>query len=552
MNNKIRGLFASMVLLAGSAEIVQAQSVRDALNQIEVERYADAGRTLRGLRATMPTAEHYYYSGYLYALTEKPDSARMMFTEAAAKDAKYPLGKVGLGTADILAGNKAGAAPHFAEAIKLSKNKSAEVNFRIGEAYTIFPTNDAPEGIRFLTKAAELDPKRADILVMQGDAYMIPNDGSTAANLYEKATRIAPNYTKAYISLGNIYIRAKSYNEALKKFKEGLAKDSSYTPSYRQLGELYYRANRYPEAVANYRKYISRSDRNVEAMLKFSGFLISTGQHAEAATYLKELEGKTEKPIYYRLSAYNAYEMGDAAGAGQRLNKFLATIDTTKTKIVPNDYIYQGKIAMATTRDTAQGIAYITKAIGLDTAQKEVFKALGDSAFNAKNYKGASTFYRAYTMAKPGASAQDYFKLGQAEYFAKDYKGADGDFATVVEKSKGKSPTAILYRGYVNQQLDPNYERGAAKPHFEQFISVTTDTAQVPLAQQPKFAKQRGLAHAYLAVYYARKQDKKEAEKEANLALKEDGSNKQAQQVLEALKKPAPAPAVVPAAPGKK
>jgi tetratricopeptide (TPR) repeat protein len=535
----IRKLFI-LGLIALPLAALQAQSVNDGIRLIEVERFQDAGRVFRSL-AQGNDANNLYYAGYYYARIGKTDSAKMMFDRSAAVDGgKNALSHVGLGTLSILQGNKAEATTHFNEARKRSKERNAEVLYRIGEAYTIFPTTDAPEAIRALMKAAELDKGRADILVMLGDAYLIPNDGSSAATNYDRAKRINANYTKAYTHYGRIMERARNYTEALVQYKQGIAKDSTYTPAYREIAELYTLAGRYPEALVNYRKYVERTDRSPEKLQGLAGYLFLNHQYGEAARLIDELgsqSGGAEKaPIYYRLLAYIQTETGKFQEADQNLTKYMqiAQADTNKNKIIANDYIYQGRIALGLNKDTAQALNMMGRGVAKDSNRVVAFKEIADSAFTAKKYKAAATFYHAYNSYSKTSNANDYFRYGQALYFSKQYHRADSAFqqVTILEPN---SPTGILYRGYSAQGLDPQVKQGLAKPYFEEYLAFTGDTAKVKTADKVKFNRQRGVSHAYLALYYLQKNDFDKAEDNAKEALAEDPANTNARKVLDAI-----------------
>ena len=457
-------LLAAALMLGGAAS---AQTLQEGLRLVNVERYGDAGRVFRQIVAASPSADNYFYYGYALAQADKPDSAIAIWTMAGEKDAKSALGKVALGSAAILKGDKATAAAQFGEALKLSKNKNAEVFYRIGEAYTVYPTNDAGMAIQHLTKAAELDKARPDILVTLGDAYLIPNDGSAAATNYDRAIRLSRNYTKAYIRIGQVYERARSYTEAYNKYKEGMSIDSSYTPGYRYMAELQRKARRQELAIANYRKYIQRSDRNPEALLRFAGFLIEAGQYQEAAQYVKEVEGKTKSPIYNRLKAYVAYETGDAAGAEQALSQFMATTDTAKTKIIGRDYFYLGKAALATSKDTAKGIALMKQGIAKDTNLVGDIKLLGDSAFNKKQYRAATAFYQAYVQTKAKARCQRVLQARASSLFRQRVPRCRRRLCQGNGSEPGPRPgRPFLSRVCGPRAEDPDNKHGHAAKHF--------------------------------------------------------------------------------------
>ena len=557
-------LISALAAIAATATL-QAQTIGDALRAQENERFAEAGRMFRQVAAAQPTPENLFYTGRYYLLQGKPDSAKIYFDQSeSAGKGKSAFGKVGAGGLALLRGDKATANAEFAEARKRSKDKNAEVLYRIGELYTVLPTTDAPNAIMALQTASALDKGRADVLVQLGDAYMIPNDGSMAGTYYDRAKALNPNYTKAYIKYGDIMIRSKNYTEALKQYKQGIGKDSGYTPAYRELAELYTMAARYHEALQAYEKYIQRTDRNENNLQQYAGYLFLNKRYADAARLVEELKARSgQSPVYYRLAAYTQFETGQTQQAEQSFNHFFtaASADTMKTPITGTDYAYKGLIALKNGRDTSAAIADIMRAVAKDSTRADAFKEVADTAFAKKNYKGAVRFYKAYTDARKSAGPNDFFKYGLAQYFARHYRDADATFAKVYQLAPN-SPTPLLYRGYANQGLDPDYKGTAAREYFQEYLTFTADTSKVTPEQRKGFAKQRGVAYAYLAALAGNKLDAADADKYANLALAEDPANKNANTVKSNIpaikaaaaggKKSAAAPAPPTKAPAKK
>jgi tetratricopeptide (TPR) repeat protein len=334
--------------------------------------------------------------------------------------------------------------------------------------------------------------------------------------------------------------RARNYTEALKQYKEGIAKDSTYSPAYREIAEIYYLAGRYPEALTNYRKYVQRTDRSPEKLQGLAGYLFLNKQFGEASQLIDELGSQSQSaeksPIYYRLLAYIQTETGKYTEAEQNLNKYIqiAHADSNKNKVIANDYIYQGRIALGLGKDTALAINTMGRGVAKDSNSVGAFKEIADSAFTAKKYKAAATFYHAYNNYSKSKSANDYFRYGQALYFSKQYQRADSAFqqVTVLEPN---SPTGILYRGYSAQGMDPGTKKGLAKEYFQQYLDYTSDTAKVKMVDRPRFAKQRATSYAYFAVFALNNSEMDKAEDFAKKALAEDPANKQAKTVMEAI-----------------
>lgn len=451
------------------AGATQAQTIQDGRKFLEIEQYSNAGRVFKSLAAQNPTAENLYYLGDYYLKTQKPDSALAYFEQGVAKDPKYALNYVGKGTVMIARKEKAAAQPLFDQARTLSKGKSADVLYRIGEAYTIYETNDPALAVQSLMAAAQIDKKNADIQMMMGDAYLIQNEGSKAADCYDKAIFVNPNLAKPYIRVGKLYIRARNYTEALKKYKEGLDKDTTYWPGYRQMGELYFMAGQKEKALYNYRKYISHSDDNPETQYQYANFLLTNENYKEGLDVLTKLKGRVDNPLIYRGFGYAYYQMNQYAESVTNMETMFAKVQPDLIR--PSDYSYYGNALIKGGKDTAKGIANLQKAIKLDTSSKSTTRAeLAEFLFRAKKYKEATAQYDTVANKNPKPNPTEFFNLGKAAYFAKDYVKADTAFGSVI-KLVPTYANGYLWRGRTAAKLDPETTKSLAAPHYEKFIA---------------------------------------------------------------------------------
>ena len=509
-----------------------AQTIADGLRFLDNEQYINAGRTFRTLAASQPNANHFYYLGHYFMTLERTDSAqgvyadsaKLMFEKGILVDPKSNINLVGLGTYEIFKGRPGQGKILIDKAIQASKGKDAELLYRAAEAYVLYPANDALEANRILDMAIKLNKNNPDYYILKGDAFMLKNDGSPAANNYDQAKRIAPNSAKGYIKYGNILIRAKSYQEALKSYLEGMAKDSLYAPGYRQLGELYYKAGKFDNAVQAYSKYIKMTDMRPESQYRYGAFLFLARKYDDAIAVLNALPAGHTNNYKYRLLAYCLAEKQQPADGLANMELFMSKVDTSK--YLPSDYEYYGKLLIESGTDTSRGIRMAGRAAAKDSSKMSVLTELAKRFFDGKRYLRAAEVYNTLdTLGKNGP--QEMYVQGQAYYFGKEYVKADTLFSRIIRQQ----PTSFMAnlfkaRSITAQKIDPNQTKGLAKPYYEAFTNLVTGE------NVEKYKKQLIEAHSYLGYYYALRKDVPNAHASWKRVLELDPENKKAKDGL--------------------
>ena len=528
--NKICG-FALTALLCISFS-GRAQSVADGLRYIDNEQYINAGKTFKTLVATQPTASNYYYLGHYYLMLERidsaqgayADSAKLMFEKGVAADAKFNLNYVGLGTYEVFKGRPGQGKILIDKAVQASRGKDAELLYRAAEAYVVYPSNDALEANRLLDMAIKVNKNNADYYNLKGDAFMLKNDGSAAANNYDQAKRIAPNSAKGFINYGNILIRAKSYQKALEAYLEGMAKDSMYAPGYRQLGELYYKAGKFENAVQSYAKYIRLTDQRPENQYRYGAFLFLGKKYDEAIQVLNSLPASYSNPFRYRLLSYCLAEKQMPTDGLANMETFLSKTDSAK--YMASDFQYYGKLLIESGKDTSKGLQILVKAVNMDSSKITLISEYGKKFFDAKRFALAAEAYQ--IVINEGKKAnQDYFNLGNAYYFGKEYVKADTIYSQLLILQP-QSLMANLFKARCIglEKIDPDQTKGLAKPYYEKFtLLVTPETIE-------KYKKQLIEAHSYLGSYYAIRKDTPQAHAAWKKVLEFDPENKKAKDGL--------------------
>lgn len=510
----------------------KAQTIADGLRALDNEQYLSAGKTFRSLVNSQPTAAHYYYLGHYYLSLERADSAqgayadsaKLMFDKGMAIDPKFQLNYVGLGTYEIFKKRLGQGKVLIDKAVQGSKGRDAELLYRAAEAYVVYPDNDALEANRLLDLAIKVNKNNADYFNLKGDAFMLKNEGSQAANNYDQAKRIAPNSAKAYINYGNILIRAKSYQKALESYLEGMAKDSLYATGYRQLGELYYKAGKYENAVQAYSKYVRMTDSRPENQYRFGAFLFLAKNYEQATKVLSELPASYQNPYRFRLLAYCQSELQKHAEGLSQIEEFISKTDTSK--LLPSDFYYLGRLQIESGKDTTSGLKNIAKASEKDSSRLNSIGEFGKKFFDGKRFLRAAEAYN-LLIEKGRKGNQDYFNLGNAYYFGKEYVKADTVYSMLL-RIQPQSLMANLFKARCIglEKIDPDQTKGLAKPYYERFtLLVTPENIE-------KYKKQLIEAYSYLGSYYAIRKDVPQAHAAWRKVLEYDPENKKAKDGL--------------------
>jgi len=510
----------------------RSQTVADGLRFIDNEQYINAGKTFKTLVSSQPTAANYYYLGHYYLMIERldsaqgsyADSAKFMFEKGVSIDPKFNLNYVGLGTYEVFKERVGQGKILIDKAVAASKSRDAELLYRAAEAYVVYPNNDALEANKLLDIAIRINKNNADYFNLKGDAFMLKNEGSAAANNYDQAKRISPNSAKAYINYGNILIRAKSYQKALDSYLEGMAKDSMYAPGYRQLGELYYKAGKFDNAVEAYSKYVRLTDERPVNQYRYGAFLYLAGKYDDAISALNSLPETYENGFRFRLLAYCYAEKQMPAEGLANIELFMSKTDSSK--YLASDYQYYGKLLIETGKDTSLGLYQLSKAIDRDSIKISLISEFGKKFFDAKRFIRSAEAYL-IVIEKGKKTSQDFFNLGNAYYFGKEYVKADTIYSQLL-RIQPQSLMANLFKARCIglEKLDFDQSKGIAKPYYEKFtLLVTPENVE-------KYKKQLIEAYSYLGSYYAVRKDVPQAHASWKKVLEFDPENKKAKDGL--------------------
>ena len=518
-----------------------AQTVSEGIVNLDSHKYAKAKEVFNQMIAKSPTAENYYYLGYSYLSQFEPnfELAKENFDKGLAIDSKSYLNKIGLATIKLGKGQKASAIAELTQVAKESKEKDAEVLYRIGEALTMFENNNDPAlAITYINKAIEKAQKYgvpAYYYYTLGDAYRLTRDPGNAMTAYDRASEVAKNKASVFYRMATLWMAAKQYKKAEENIVKAINTDATYAPAYKaqaQYNKIFQKHEETTQSLINYTKY---ADEDPSTALEIAKLYFINSDFAESKATLDKVFDKVNDPIKFKLRAYLQYNENDFVNAKTNLETYYAKIE--QSRIIPSDagleaVIYAGlaskeadAAAKAALMQKANEKLAVVKAAKDDTLDwdSEFAKASSGAAeLQAKADAGPSNDNIVALKKQVAANKEDttaLFNLAMAYQEVSNWDGA----ALAWQKMNDLLPTwepAYYSKGYALQQA--GYKELAAVA-FQKYIDVAL--TKTPAEQQ---ALQETLFGAYYSVAYLLHTTDKVKANEAlqkALAMKPDDKN---------------------------
>ena len=492
-----------------------AQTVSEGIVNLDSHKYAKAKEIFNQMIAKSPTAENYYYLGYSYLSQFEPnfELAKENFDKGLAIDSKSYLNKIGLATIKLGKGQKASAITELTQVAKESKEKDAEVLYRIGEALTMFENNNDPAlAITYINKAIEKAQKYgvpAYYYYTLGDAYRLTRDPGNAMTAYDRASEVAKNKASVFYRMATLWMAAKQYKKAEENIVKAINTDATYAPAYKaqaQYNKIFQKHEETTQSLINYTKY---ADEDPSTALEIAKLYFINSDFAESKATLDKVFDKVNDPIKFKLRAYLQYNENDFANAKTNLETYYAKVE--QSRIIPSDagleaVIYAGlaskeadAAAKAALMQKANEKLAVVKAAKDDTLDwdSEFAKASSGAAeLQAKADAGPSNDNIVALKKQVAANKEDttaLFNLAMAYQEVSNWDGA----ALAWQKMNDLLPTwepAYYSKGYALQQA--GYKELAAVA-FQKYIDVAL--TKTPAEQQ---ALQETLFGAYYSVAY--------------------------------------------------
>jgi tetratricopeptide (TPR) repeat protein len=293
------------------SSVTFGQTLKDAIRKTDNERFAEANNDFKKLIAAEPSnGTIYFYAGENYQFQGELDSALILWKKAYDVQAISPLAIVSLGKSQWISGDEIGAKAQFATALKLTKNKNAEVIRAIAGTYIYSKKKNLEEAIALLQIATKLDSKNEDGFLMLGDALIEknPTNGSEAIISYNQVLDINSKSPRGIVRVAKVYQRAQNFELANEKYKEAQTIDPTYAPAYRENAELNMRFNQPKKAIENWKKYLKLNN-TIEARYRYATAMFLGKQYCEAIEEINNLNANGFTNFYTdRMLGYSYVE----------------------------------------------------------------------------------------------------------------------------------------------------------------------------------------------------------------------------------------------------
>jgi len=525
------------------------QSLIEAINKTNNERFPEAIRDFKSLIATSPADGLAYYNlGNCYFKKGEVDSAVSIWNKGFDMAPTNHLSLVGKFRALWMNGDKVGAQAQLTKARELTKGKKlkplrAEVLRGAAEGYIKSQTKDLDAALTLLTEAIEIQPNNEENYLLQGDALYeqakkIAQTNNTTLNAsdaiksYNKVLDINPKSPRGKLRVANIYQAADNETEANSIYKEAVAIDSTFAPAYRERAEMLMRFNKMKLAIQDWRKYLALNN-NLEALYRYGSALYVAKEYCEAINVILEVNKRGIVNLFTERILAKSYLECKGVSNGPELGmaaseRFFQLADTAKD-VSYLDIKTKGDLLMKLGKDSL-GIMEWEKATKMN---QDIFKELtGDIAkmyFKMKKYDKAIETY----LARQGVielTVQEWFNLGQSYvYGPKNYNEADTVFAKVSSMSPSYTP-AYFFRARCKLKLDANNALWLARPYYAKVLELVTGD------ERKKDSNKKMVIEAakYLGGYYGASLEKDPAKVKEyfQIVYDLDPNDAQAKQVL--------------------
>ncbi|WP_082161766.1 tetratricopeptide repeat protein [Rufibacter radiotolerans] len=414
------------------------------------------------------------------------------------------LGLVKQGKAALQQNKTAEAQQHFDKALAMTKSKDNNVKVAIAEAYVSTGVKDLSPAIKLLEEVVSKDQKNANTFILLGEAYLNNKtvDGGKALANFDKALNLEPKNARALYSKGKLYVQSRNYKSAGENLEAAVAADPKFAPSYLELAELYYLAKQFPKSSEYITKYISLAENTPETRAKYASILYLTKDYTNAMTEIQNvLKVDPNNVAMNRLLAYSYFDTKQYDKALEAMKSYFAKYDETKR--IPSDYEYYANI-LVENKKPQEAVDLILKAKQLDPKNPIYDDLLAKQYLSLKDYPKAIEAYKAKFAVTPPSNT-DLFYYGYTYELNDNYKTADSVYA-IITTTNPTYAYGHLWRARVNSNLDPDTKLGLAKPHYEEFIKLTS-------GDKEKYKKDLITANNYLGYFYYLKKDKANATK---------------------------------------
>jgi tetratricopeptide (TPR) repeat protein len=493
----------ALLLISGKTK-AQSPALVQAIKLTDNEQFDKASSAFKTLLAKdAANADTYFYFGENLLAAEKADSAEILFKKGIEVNATMPLNHIGLAKVYRSKGKNTEAQTSFDKAFALFTEKGVKVKDEMkvrtyvegAECMLLGSPKNTSKALELIKKALELDENNVAAYITKGDALFEadPLNATDPIAAYKTAYELDKSSPKALARQAYMWFRARQYQKAVDLYTEAIKTDANFAPAYSGRGEALYYVNKLEEGIKDFEKYLEMNKGNINARIRYAGFLHVAKKYDEAMNEVNAIEKAigTDHVLLNRLKAYVLYEKTDYANALKAMEYYMQK--QASDKINATDYEYLGRIQWKLGND-AERDKNLEKAIDMDYKGKSTIIAEIIAAYKEKKDNVKQIYWYKKKIKNGSKDVNDWYYMGLCAYNADNYGLCDTAF-TEYTKVMPDFAMAYYYLGWAKDGLDKDEpKRWDAKASYEMFVS------KLKPEEMEKNAKK--LSEAYF--YYAR------------------------------------------------
>jgi len=264
------------------------------------------------------------------------------------------------------------AAKEYARAAEL-KPDFAEAHLNLGLA--LLETDPAAAAVSF-KRAAELMPKQAKPLFLEGSALERSGNDAGAVTLYGQAADLDPKSFDIYFAWGRALLRSGDAAGAEQRFRQALALRADSAPGRLGLANSLTEQHKTDAAAAEFAEYLKVQPADRGARLQFASLLFDAGKPNDALAELDRADaGGTPSSESARLRASIAISQEQWDTAAKLIESGLAA--------APNDAVLHAELGhvLLQKKDYVDARGELQKSLGIDPKPIEVRRDLMDAEY---------------------------------------------------------------------------------------------------------------------------------------------------------------------------
>jgi tetratricopeptide (TPR) repeat protein len=435
--------------------------------------------------------------------------------------------------------------------------KKGDAQILIALGGLLLRADSTDRAIVVLTQAKEANPNAAVIYDGLGDAYNKQGVPTFAITQYEKSTELDSMNVDVYTKLAKLYYKDRRYNDAARAYARVVVLDPNNKEAMLELSRMYMnsRPKQYDNAAIYLKLYTQRFPKEIEPWSMYAEALFALRQYPEAieaATRVLKSDPKNGKALrYLATSQFVLKKYKESIDAFQKLQ----AVDSLKV----DDFFRLGDSYMEL-KQTQSAIGAYEEVLKLDPNQKEVYNKAAAALMNEQKWaQAAGLFQRRFTTDSSTRALSAYLNYASCKIQLKEYDSARVAYREFISR-RSDYPAAWL--GFARSLLlmstdslqrarvayeewlklipaadEGKFKKELAEAHKNIGVAFVADKkyeqAIPPLRKSLQYNEGDDDTHMRLGLAYAMTNDKENAIKEYQRALKLDPKNKDAKKGLE-------------------